>query len=127
MLPSGTARSTPSTATLPSKALKRPFASIAKPFATCVPCFDSVVASDDVRRQAGPWRKAARKSGGARLLRGRPRKRGRRSGERRAAPAMARGRGPWRYDLDGGDGRSARLARRAVARSEVGDLARHEL
>src|SRR3954454_5459738 len=120
MLPSGTARSMPSTAVLPSKALNRPFASIAKPFATLIffPFWRRfVVAAPHERRQGLPASAPRRESGGARLLRVRDRARRRGAAERGAIARMACLGRPRRHAVDGGECGPPRLAGRFVARS----------
>src|ERR1700750_2378038 len=107
MLPSGTARSMPSTAVFPSKALNRPLASIAKPLATLNFPFERgfVVATPHERRQGFPASAPRGKVSGARLLRLRGRARRRGAAKRGAAAGMARLGRPWRHAVDGGDGR----------------------
>src|SRR5579875_3987622 len=103
MLPSGTARSIPSTAGFPSKALNKPFASIAKPVTNCPLKLAAVVARPDEPRQALLAPAPAGKSGGARLLRVRNRARRCGAAGRGAAQGMARLRRAWRHAVDGRD------------------------
>src|SRR5690554_1159191 len=126
MLPSGTAISMPRTAGFPSNDLTRPLASIAKATDTDLPSpwKNSLVAGEDVDRQAKAAPAIGGEGGGARLLRGRRRPRRRGAADRRAAPAMARRRRAWRDDLDGGDRGAPRLPGRALAGGPERDLAR---
>src|SRR4028118_1957958 len=100
--------STPFTAGLPSKALKRPFASIAKLVPTVSPSPETVVARGDAQRQATIIARSAGSEGARARLR-RVRRGARRcdAPNRRAAQAVAGGRLPRRHDLDGGHRRAA--------------------
>src|SRR4051812_14133803 len=123
MLPSGTAMSMPRTASLPSKDLTRPLASIARPPTLPSPWLVRLVAGEDVERQAKDSGRAGVEGQRARLLRiwgGACR---RHAEDSRAAQCLARRRRPWRHDLDGGKCGPARLSGGIVARGPERDFA----